>query len=292
MRVYVTGSNGYLGAWLVRTLTDRGHVVFGLDSHGRRVTGEGTAEEFLPTANVVAHLAWYSSAGDRHADLHRWCLDQTEQLIQQVRWQAPTHCRFLFASTASVYGDGGNRAFRETDPVVPNCAYTRAKVAAEDHLSRLLPGRYIILRLGSLMGLGLTRTKTELVVNGFASEAYTTGVIRVWNPDAWKPVLHVRDAAMILTEAADRPAWTGTVNAAAMSIQASDIARRVAQLTGARIEIVQDAGCLRSCILQCDRLVAELPEFQPVTLTETIQEFTGYVPGVGDRNEPWGVVRR
>jgi nucleoside-diphosphate-sugar epimerase len=278
MPTLVTGADGYLGGWLLEVLKERGHGVLAFDSHERKLRGNGPVDS-------VVHLGWYAVAGSEHAHLQSLCVEMTRRLLFA---QQAVPC-FVFASTASVYGDRDAGLCSEETQVSPNCAYTRAKVKAEELVRARGMDRHCILRFGSFMGLGAPgcRTRTDLAVNAFATEAWTTGRINVWNPLSWKPVIHVRDAAELVVDAIEQR-WVGTVNAAQCSMPAMCTAISVAELTGASVEKVEDRSGPRSCNLDCTKL-AKLrgPHAVYRSVLESVKELQGRRPAETDRNVPW-----
>lgn len=205
-RILVTGSEGYLGPHIVRLLKRRNCEVVGVDAgwftcpiqkKGRRLVSSLTCEEVAKCDSVV-HLGWFSSAGEKFAELQKYSLQQTEHLVKLCE---ETGTYLVFASTASVYGfQQGDMLTEEAKPN-PVCAYGKTKLAAEKLIRRMLkPDSYVFLRKGTLMGPGAVvgtrhRTRLDLVVNAFVASAVTEGVIRVWDPETCRPQLHVEDAA-------------------------------------------------------------------------------------------------
>lgn len=287
MNVHITGANGYLGGWLVSTLLESGYNVTGEDSHGRPTHGNADPYKSLREADAVIHTAWYTSAGNGQPELQRHCLDRTMLLANQAE-----HCkklrRFIFTSTASVYGERTEEMF-ESSPCEPNCCYSKAKHEAEQHIKDVLGDKATIIRLSSLMGKGITRTKREVAVNAMAIDGYRNKKIEVWNPEASKPILHVRDAATLITKVIADEHTYNYINMAAFSYTAYYIASTVSALTGASVQIVGDRSGPRSCLLNCDRLNLMFPKYLYRNLEDTIREFRDYVPTDKDKNIPWTV---
>lgn len=285
MNVHITGANGYLGGWLVSTLLESGHSVSGEDSHGRPTHGRDNVELARRYADVVVHLAWYTSAGNNQPLLQQFCLDRTKSLVDSLNG---TTQRLIFTSTASVYGERTEEMF-ESSPLEPNCHYSKAKVEAERYIKDRLGDSATIIRLSSLMGKGITRTKREVAVNAMAIDGYRNKKIEVWNPEASKPILHVRDAATLITKIVGDEQLYHYLNMAAFSYTAYYIASAVSALTGASVQIVGDRSGPRSCLLNCDRLNLMFPKYLYRNLEDTIREFRDYVPTDKDKNIPWTV---
>ncbi len=294
--IVLTGATGYLGSWVRRALLAQGCTVLCLGSRDM-LKGLNTQQWFLKRAGAVVHLAWYSSAGDKHPHIQDRCLQDTETLVDMVTQESSPDCKFIFASTASVYGSRfGDRELCEDVTPVPDCVYTNAKALAELRTRSAFPERHVVLRMGSLMGLGAPnfRTKTELVVNGLAVDGWRKREITYWHASAWKPVLHVQDAAEIIALLAlskgDR--YVGTFNAAEGCYRAKDLAERAKELTGA--EVVREvapsewAG-YRSVRVDSTRLRQALPARSFRSVDDAVLSLRDYVPAPEDLNTPWAI---
>ena len=160
MRVFVTGTAGFIGYHLARRLLDEGHAVTGFDGFSdyydvglkrarhadlarsphftaveARLEAPGALLEAVARARpeIVVHLA--AQAGVRHSlenpsayvDAN---LVGMANLIEAVRAHPVRH--LLFASTSSAYGGNTAMPFRETDPAVtPLTLYAASKLAGE-----------------------------------------------------------------------------------------------------------------------------------------------------------------
>lgn len=286
MNVLITGGNGYLGGWLFKELDDAGHTVYSVGS--QRIDTWFQAMDTMETVDCVVHLAWYSKAGEGAKDIHADCLERTRELAIRVKHRY-SNCRIVFASTASVYGpcDG---IPSEEHSLNPNCDYTMGKVYGEYLLNEILgESRVSILRFGSLMGRGRTRDKTDLVVNAFASDAYALGEIECWSPGAFKPIIHVRDAAWVTRKAVE-DRWSGIVNVVSQCPTAGAIARLVQLQTGCRVSHIERPGPDRSNQVS-SRKLGELVRRRWVEIPETVKEFRGYRAFAGHKTDPFRWVK-
>jgi nucleoside-diphosphate-sugar epimerase len=303
MRYLVTGANGYLGGWVCELLSQSNHEVVGLDSHnrvcrGRRPGGAGG----LPYEDVgghgfdgVVHLAWRAKPGDGEKEIQNLCARDTDILATSVAGNLYARSvPFIFASTVAVYGDRGDKEVNEYSGMAPACSYGRAKAEAEDGIRWRLPGS-CILRLGSLYGLGIRggRTRADVCINAFALEGWGRGRIDCWAPRAYKPIVHVRDAARVIVEAlADH--WQGYVNVAHTTQRAESLALGVATLVARSsgycdVNFDNARQSPRSCDLNCDRLRGlrglglGVDGVGPDAAT---LELRAFAPGPGDLDEP------
>jgi len=160
MRVFITGSAGFIGFHLARRLLDSGHLVAGYDGmtpyydvslkrkrHAilARSNGFRAHEALLEDKDaltravadcepdVIVHLA--AQAGVRYSLEHPETyasanLTGTFNLLEAAREAKPAH--LLVASTSSVYGGNQKMPFRETDAADhPLTLYAATKKAGE-----------------------------------------------------------------------------------------------------------------------------------------------------------------
>jgi GDP-4-dehydro-6-deoxy-D-mannose reductase len=158
MRVLVTGSEGFVGRTLVRTLIAAGHEVWaGIRPGGPlEVPGLTAAEraavtrvplEVLDTASVesavecrpeaVVHLAAIASGADARRDVGvAWAVNaagtaRLADAVGRARERGETDPVLLVVSSGEVYGGGVDRPRREDDPLRPCSPYAASKVGAE-----------------------------------------------------------------------------------------------------------------------------------------------------------------
>ena len=152
MRVLVTGGAGYIGSIITEELLRAGHEVTVLDnlSKGHRsaisegahfVKGElldpGSVNKTLQDDKIeaVIHMAAFSLVAesmDRPRDYYRNNVEASMVLLNAMR-----DCgvdRFVFSSTAAVYGEPSKQPIEETDPTQPTNPYGETKLTFEKML--------------------------------------------------------------------------------------------------------------------------------------------------------------
>jgi nucleoside-diphosphate-sugar epimerase len=147
--VLITGASGFVGKSLSNHLGAQGHVVKG----AMRVPTEQFPFPSIAVGNIgpetdwtaalagchaVVHLAAHvhvmrRQAGDLASDFHRVNVEGSENLARQSARAGVR--RFVFLSSVKVNGeDSAQRAFVESDPVMPLDAYGASKAEAEKRL--------------------------------------------------------------------------------------------------------------------------------------------------------------
>lgn len=151
--VLVTGGAGFIGSHLVELLLDNGYRVRVLDnlSTGRRenlplsrpalelVVGDirdlGLVRSCLEGVGAIVHLAAVASVQasiDDPIATHQTNFDGTLNLLEAAR--AAKIGRFVYASSAAVYGDTALLPVSEETPTRPLSPYAADKLAGEHYL--------------------------------------------------------------------------------------------------------------------------------------------------------------
>ncbi len=172
MRILVTGGAGYIGSHAVKALGRAGHELCVFDNlstghewavlSGKLVRGdledraaiESVLKEFRPEA--VMHFAAYIQVEESvRAPLkyYRNNVANSLNLLEAVR--ANGVGRFIYSSTAAVYGIPEHIPVRETAPLLPINPYGMTKVMIERVLADLSAAtdfRYVVLRYFNVAG--------------------------------------------------------------------------------------------------------------------------------------------
>jgi len=112
-------------------------------------------------------------------------------------YRAKHRCVFIYASSCSVYGEGGENPRTESDPVNPLSAYARSKVQAESFLSQLAGGGLSVICLRFATACGVSpRLRLDLVLNDFVASSVLAKRIEILSDGTpWRPIISVRDMA-------------------------------------------------------------------------------------------------
>jgi nucleoside-diphosphate-sugar epimerase len=224
--VVVTGGAGYLGSvitsrllfggWSV-TVFDRlagsGESLLGFASHPefRLVAADVRDEDLLRTAcagaSAVVHLAAVVGEAACAADeANARSINEGGTRAVLSAAEAAGIRRLVMISTCSNYGVSSPDVLADEDaPLRPLGIYAASKVRAEQMvLAHAGPLLTCGLRLGTICGLS-PKMRFDLLINEMARAAVLGDAIAIFAPDAWRPFLHIRDAARAVEWALQAP---------------------------------------------------------------------------------------
>lgn len=180
---------------------------------------------------------------------------------------------YVYASSCSIYGAGGDGAKVESDSLNPLTAYARSKVAAENDLAALASERFVVTCLRFATACGFTsRLRLDLVLNDFVAGAVVNRRIDILSDGSpWRPLINTRDMARAFEWAAVRtPTQGGTflaVNTGSSdwNVQIRDLAEAVARvIPGVDVSINREASPdKRSYRVNFDLFRRLAPQHQP-----------------------------
>ncbi len=289
MRVLVTGHHGYIGSVLVPMLLERGHDVVGLDSDlfgGSRFGDQpvvavpsiskdirDVAYQDLEGFDAILHLAGLSNdpLGDLNPELTYEINHRASVRLAQMAKQVGVR-RFIFSSSCSNYGAGGDDFLTEDSPFNPVTPYGRSKVLVEQDVSRLADATFCPVFLRNATAYGVSPfLRFDLVLNNLVAWAVTTSRVYLKSDGTpWRPIVHIEDisqAFCVVLEAPEEKVHNQAFNVGRTeeNYRIRELAEIVAEtIPGTRIEYAPDAGPdKRNYRVDCSKIQRMLPEFRP-----------------------------
>lgn len=302
-RVLVIGGAGYVGSALLRRLLARGYAVRVLDLllYGERAMTElrshphfdfvqgdfrniETVVRSMQDVDAVIHLG--AIVGDPASDIKPEVTYEVNvaatRLIAEIARGYGVR-RFVFTSTASVYG-AGEQMLDERSAVNAMSLYARSKLAAERLLLGMADGRFspVVLRLGTLYGLSY-RPRFDLVVNLLAAQAVLERKITIIDGEQWRLFVHVDDAARAIVTCL--VASAGLVAGQIFNVgdtrenyRLADIGQTVGEVVpGTTVADVHSGGPPRSYRVSCEKIRQWLGFQRTRTVRDGIVEITGAI---------------
>jgi UDP-glucose 4-epimerase len=219
MTIGITGSTGFLGLAVLRTLAVpdesrlRCLVRHGAPRNARAridwvpgdLMNEADCEEFVDGLDVVVHLAQSNSpaTSDRH-----WPSDfaanvtPSLNLFEALRRRGGDPCHLIFASSGgAVYGrpEASQRALRETDECFPLSPYGIQKLALEHYLRTACDQGWLratVLRISNAYGSLLSAERRQGLIGVAMARLLAGQPVRIFGPLATvRDYIHVDDVA-------------------------------------------------------------------------------------------------
>ncbi|MCV7171935.1 SDR family oxidoreductase [Mycobacterium manitobense] len=223
MKILLTGHSGYLGVEMASYLVDLGHDIVGLDIDLFAGCDFIAAPDPLPALkcdvrdvtaadltgfDAVIHLAALSN--DPLSDLNPALTydinrDGSIRLARAAREAGVS--RFIFSSSCSLYGKGGDAELNEQADLNPVTPYGRSKVQAERALADLADDEFSPVYMRNATAYGFSRRlRADIVVNNLVGQAMTTGMVKMESDGSpWRPLVHVLDIAHAFARALVAP---------------------------------------------------------------------------------------
>lgn len=289
MKVFLTGTEGYIGTLLAPVLMQRGHEVVGLDTGYYR---DGwlysdskffarypatinkdlrrVAEVDLRGFDAVVHLAELSNdplGQNNPENTFKINHQGSVRLAEIAKRKGVT--RFVYTSSCSVYGLGSGEFLTEEGETNPQTAYAKCKALVEQDVGHLADDSFSPTFLRNATAYGASpRMRFDIVLNNLSGLAFTTKrIAMVSDGSPWRPIVHVLDICKAVACALEAP--RDAVHNEVFNVGRNDenfrireIAEIVARVfAGCQLTVGPSGGDHRSYRVSFDKIREKLPGF-------------------------------
>jgi nucleoside-diphosphate-sugar epimerase len=290
LKVFVTGTNGYIGSILGPYLIERGMQVIGLDTGYYRdgwLYSDDKASPRTPMTinkdlrqittddldgvDAVAHLAELSNdpLGQNDPTITFEINHKGSVRLAELARKAGIR-RFVYTSSCSVYGAGTGDFLDETSPPNPQTAYAQCKVLVERDVGKMAGDDFCPVFLRNATAYGPSpRMRFDIVINDLSALAWTTKrIAMISDGSPWRPVVHVNDIceAIYRSLVAPEDAVRGqifNVGQNAENYRVREIAAIIAaEFPGCEVTTGPSSGDNRSYRVNFDKIQSQLPGFR------------------------------
>jgi len=298
MKVLVTGHEGYIGSVMVPMLQAAGHDVVGLDAGWFTGCDFGEPTAKIPTLRIdirdtdgrefegfdaLIHLAALSN--DPLGNLHRKTTDDINHIASvEIAKQAKRAgvSRYLYSSSCSLYGAGGDAPLDETAEFNPVTPYGESKIQSELDLVHLADDDFSPTYFRNATAYGVSpRLRADIVVNNLVGYAITTGEVLIMSDGSpWRPLVHIEDISRAYIATLEVPRErihnkAFNVGREGENYRVREVAEMVREVVpGSHVEYADGASAdKRNYRVDFSRIARELPEFEPQwTVRQGVEE--------------------
>ena len=155
-KALVTGSAGFVGSALVKALKDRGVDTVGYDLRdGKSIFDEQLLSQSLVGVDTVFHLAALVSVPEsikNPGEAYRINVEGTRAVLEAAKRVGVT--RFVYSSSAAVYGNVSELPLTEDGPTAPLSPYGDSKLKGEELVRGAVGIETVALRYMNILGPG------------------------------------------------------------------------------------------------------------------------------------------
>ena len=225
MKLFVTGTEGYLGSLLAPKLMASGHDVTGFDTgfYGDRSLYQSRTLRPKTVFKDIRRMSIDDLEGfDAVVHLAELSNDPTGQLAPNITFdinhkgsvalaelaRAAGVKRFVYMSSCSVYGVGdGDTLLTEESPLNPQTAYAECKTLVEKDVRPLATKDFAPTFLRNATAYGASpRMRFDIVLNNLCGLAWTERKIAMTSDGTpWRPLVHGLDIAGAIVAVLDAP---------------------------------------------------------------------------------------
>jgi len=273
---------------MIPMLLDKKYDVVGLDTdlYARSTFGTGITEipelkkdlrdvelEDLEGFEAVIHLAGLSN--DPLGNLNPKLTEEINYLasvkLAKLAKQAGVS-RFVFSSSCSNYGAGGEDWLNEESAFNPVTPYGVSKVKVEQDVSKLADDNFSPTFLRNATAYGVSpRLRFDLVLNNLVAWAFTKGLVYIKSDGSpWRPIVHIEDISRAFIAILEEP--RELIHNEAFNVGRNEDNYRIRDLAdivqetvpNCRVEYASDTGPDKRCYrVNCSKIAETLPSFQP-----------------------------
>ncbi len=273
---------------MVPMLLDKGYDVVGLDTdlYARSTFGKGIVDireltkdirdielKDLEGFEAVLHLAGLSNdpLGNLNPQLTEEINYRASVKLAELAKQAGVN-RFIFSSSCSNYGAGGEDWLDEESDFNPVTPYGVSKVRVEQDVSKLADDNFSPTFLRNATAYGVSpRLRFDLVLNNLVAWAFTKGLVYIKSDGTpWRPIVHIEDISRAFIAVLEAP--REVVHNEAFNVGRNEDNYQIRELAeivkdtvpNCRIEYAPNAGPDKRCYrVDCSKITRVLPHFKP-----------------------------
>lgn len=270
MKILVTGACGYQGSKLIPLLLKNNHKIIAIDTQwfGNKLKKHRNLKNLkkdilkinkydLNGVDIILHLA--SIANDPMGDLNKnitWeisCIGTMQLLESAIKNKVK---KFIYASSASVYGVKKEKKVTEKLSLRPISTYNKAKMITEKIiLSYADKIDTTIIRPATVCGVS-PRMRFDLSVNMMTYQALKNKKMTIFGGNQTRPNIHIDDLLRLYVFFFKKgKKYNGVFNAGFENLKILEIAKKVQKIIPSQIKIFKNKIDIRDYRIDSTKLL-------------------------------------
>lgn len=270
MKILVTGACGYQGSKLIPLLLKNNHKIIAVDTQWfgnklkKHINLKNLKKDILKInkydlngVDIILHLA--SIANDPMGDLNKnitWeisCIGTMQLLESAIKNKVK---KFIYASSASVYGVKKEKKVTEKLSLRPISTYNKAKMITEKIiLSYADKIDTTIIRPATVCGVS-PRMRFDLSVNMMTYQALKNKKMTIFGGNQTRPNIHIDDLLRLYVFFFKKgKKYNGVFNAGFENLKILEIAKKVQKIIPSQIKIFKNKIDIRDYRIDSTKLL-------------------------------------
>ena len=270
MKILVTGACGYQGSKLIPLLLKNNHKIIAIDTQWfgnklkKHINLKNLKKDILKInkydlngVDIILHLA--SIANDPMGDLNKnitWeisCIGTMQLLESAIKNKVK---KFIYASSASVYGVKKEKKVTENLSLRPISTYNKAKMITEKIiLSYADKIDTTIIRPATVCGIS-PRMRFDLSVNMMTYQALKNKKMTIFGGNQTRPNIHIDDLLRLYVFFFKKgKKYNGVFNAGFENLKILEIAKKVQKIIPSQIKIFKNKIDIRDYRIDSTKLL-------------------------------------
>ena len=287
--ILIVGGAGYIGSHVNKELSKQGYktIIFDNLGYGHREFlkwGEFFEGDLADIDKIklvfdkynigaVMHFSAYTHVGESVIDPAKYYVNNVANTLNLLNVMREYDVRyFIFSSSCSNYGAGGENLLDEESDFNPVTPYGISKVLVEQDVAKLADANFSPTFLRNATAYGVSpRLRFDLVLNNLVAWAFTTGRVYIKSDGTpWRPIVHIEDISRAFIAVLHAPRTL--VHNQAFNVGRNEDNYRIRELAeivketvpDCQIEYAKDAGPDKRCYrVDSSKIMRTLPEFNP-----------------------------
>lgn len=290
-KILITGSSGFLGRQLTKTLIDIGHTVVAPSSSEINLIEPSALNKLDADFDVIFHLASWTRAGAfcRERSGEQWIVNEKINLNVLDYWmKCSENCHLISFGTSVGYSDGGNEKAEQDyligDPIPDYYGYSTTKrslLYGQICINKQYKRPFSHFMPSTIYGPGYHVDGRDLhfiydIARKILKNKYFSDEIVLWgNGHQSRELIFIDDVLSVLVEAMNNPLNTYINVGSGNSITIRDAAKTICEIVGVDDSVIKyDENAfvgVKAKVLDTSKLDKYFPARQKTSFSEGIR---------------------